>query len=44
MYQYTISITYQGKRYQTNVIADKCATETEIYQIALEQIQKQWGT
>jgi hypothetical protein len=43
MFEYTISITFKGKRYQTNVIADKDATEREVFQIALEQVQKQWG-
>jgi hypothetical protein len=43
MYQYTISIMYQGKQYQTNVIADKDSTEQEIYQLALMQVQNQWG-
>jgi hypothetical protein len=43
MYQYTISIMYQGKQYQTNVIASKESTEQEIYQLALEQVQMQWG-
>lgn len=43
MYQYTISIMYQGKQYQTNVIASKESSEQEIYQLALEQVQMQWG-
>ncbi|MHC0036888.1 BA3454 family stress response protein [Pseudoneobacillus sp. C159] len=43
MCQYTVSILFQGKQYQTNVIADKSISEDEIYQLALEQVQKQWG-
>lgn len=43
MYEYTISVTYKGKQYQTNVLAGKDSTEQEIYQLALEQVQMQWG-
>jgi hypothetical protein len=43
MYEYTLSITFKGKQYQTNVIAGKDSTEQEIYQLALEQVQLQWG-
>lgn len=43
MYEYTISVTFQGKQYQTNVIAEKDSTEQEVYQLALEQVKKQWG-
>lgn len=43
MCQYTISVIFQGKQYQTNVIADKNATEHEVFQLAFEQVQKQWG-
>ncbi|HLO12484.1 MAG TPA: BA3454 family stress response protein [Pseudoneobacillus sp.] len=43
MYQYIISITFQGKQYQTNVITNKDTTELEVFQLALEQVQMQWG-
>jgi hypothetical protein len=43
MYQYTLSITFQGMQYLTNVIADKDTPEQEIYQVALAQVQTQWG-
>jgi hypothetical protein len=43
MYEYTISVMFNGKKYQTNVIADKDSTEQEIYQLALMQVQNQWG-
>jgi hypothetical protein len=43
MCQYTVSILFKGKQYQTNVIADKSISDDEIYQLALEQVQKQWG-
>ena len=42
MYKYTIYVTYEGKIYQTNVIADKNQTEDEIYLIAKDQVLKQW--
>jgi hypothetical protein len=43
MYEYTISVMFNGKQYQTNVIADKNSTDQEIYQLALKQVQSQWG-
>lgn len=42
MQQYTVNVVFQGKSYQTNVIADKYTSEEEILQIAFEQVQKQW--
>lgn len=43
MYEYTIYVTFQGKIYQTNVIANKKKAEEEVYQIAKEQVLKQWA-
>lgn len=43
MYEYIIYVTLKGKIYQTNVIANKNQPEKEIYQIAEEQVLKQWG-
>ncbi len=43
MCQYTIYVTLQGRIYQTNVIANKNQSEEEIYQIAKEQVIKQWN-
>lgn len=43
MFQYTISVTYQGRQYQTNVLAAKDATEQEVFELAFEQVQEQWG-
>jgi hypothetical protein len=43
MYEYTVFITFQGKQYQTNVIALKDLSEQEVYQLALKQVQEQWG-
>lgn len=40
MCQYTVQIVYQGKKYQTNVIADRNTTEEEIHRIATEQVIK----
>jgi hypothetical protein len=42
MYEYTIYVTFQGMKYQTKIITDKNATEEEIYQLAKEQVEKQW--
>lgn len=43
MYKYTIHVHHEGKIYQTNVIANKDQTEEEVYQIAREQVLKQWA-
>ncbi|MBM7653434.1 BA3454 family stress response protein [Neobacillus cucumis] len=43
MYKYTIYVTYKGKVYQTNVLADKNQPEDEVYRIAKEQVEKQWA-
>ncbi|MCQ6280863.1 BA3454 family stress response protein [Bacillus sp. EB600] len=43
MYNYTIYVTFKGKIYQTNVIANKQQSEEEVYQIAQEQVVKQWA-
>ncbi|MGM0879208.1 MAG: BA3454 family stress response protein [Bacillota bacterium] len=42
MYEYTIYVTFKGTIYQTNVIANKKQSEEEVYQIAKEQVLKQW--
>lgn len=42
MCEYIIYVTWQGKLYQTNVIADKKQTEEEIYQLAKKQVLEQW--
>ncbi|MGP4074804.1 BA3454 family stress response protein [Halobacillus sp. K22] len=42
MYKYIINVTVNGKIYQTNVIANKNNSEKEVYQIAKEQVLKQW--
>ncbi|WP_338453030.1 BA3454 family stress response protein [Niallia oryzisoli] len=44
MYVYTIYVTLQGKIYQTNVIANKEQELEEIYQIAKQQVLKQWAS
>ncbi|KKI88477.1 molecular chaperone [Bacillus sp. SA1-12] len=43
MYKYIINVLFKGKIYQTNVIANKNKSEEEVYQIAKEQILKQWA-
>jgi hypothetical protein len=42
MCKYTVYVTLQGKIYQTNVIANKNQSQEEIYNIAKEQVVKQW--
>ncbi|MBZ5750997.1 BA3454 family stress response protein [Metabacillus rhizolycopersici] len=44
MYMYTINVTFKGKIYQTNVIANKNNSKEEVYQIAKEQVLKQWAS
>ncbi|WP_419883033.1 BA3454 family stress response protein [Peribacillus sp. B-H-3] len=41
MIEITVKLDYQGKCYQTNVIARRGTAQEEIYQTAMEQIQKQ---
>ncbi|MEH7111325.1 BA3454 family stress response protein [Neobacillus niacini] len=43
MWEYTIYVPYKGKKYQIKVLANKNQSEEEIYQIAKEQVLKQWG-
>ncbi|WP_428911808.1 BA3454 family stress response protein [Niallia sp. Krafla_26] len=43
MYQYTIYVTLQDKMYQTNVITNKSQPDEEVYQMAKEQVMKQWA-
>lgn len=43
MYEYIIYVTFKGKNYQTNVIANQKYSKEEIYQIAKEQVMKQWA-
>ncbi|WP_156177998.1 BA3454 family stress response protein [Bacillus sp. SA1-12] len=44
MYKYTIHVMFEGKIYQTNVIAQKNKSEKEVYEMAKEQVQKQWAS
>jgi hypothetical protein len=44
MYMYTINVTFKGIIYQTNVIANKNNSKEEVYQIAKEQVLKQWAS
>ena len=42
MIEVTVKLNYRGKNYQTNVIASKDTPETQILQMAREQVAKQW--
>ena len=42
MIQYTIYVTLQDRIYQTNVITNKNQPEEVVYQMAKEQVMKQW--
>lgn len=42
MVQFTVRVNYQGKLYQTNVLAHREDAEDEIYNRAFEQVQRQW--
>lgn len=42
MVQFTVRVNYQGRLYQTNVLAHREDAEEEIYNKALEQVQRQW--
>ncbi|MEH7097045.1 BA3454 family stress response protein [Neobacillus vireti] len=42
MVQVEVKITFEGKSYLTNVIAQRETSEDEILRLATEQIQKQW--
>jgi hypothetical protein len=42
MVQVEVTVTFEGKSYLTNVIANQETSDDEIFQLALEQVQKQW--
>lgn len=42
MLQIEVTITFEGKSYLTNVIADGNTTDEEIMRLAFEQVEKQW--
>ncbi|PGY14245.1 hypothetical protein SAMN05444673_4601 [Bacillus sp. OV166] len=42
MVQVEVTVTFEGKSYLTNVIANRETSDDEIFQLALEQVQKQW--
>jgi hypothetical protein len=42
MVQVEVSITFEGRNYLTNVIADRNTSDEEILKLAFEQVQKQW--
>ncbi|MBT2723567.1 BA3454 family stress response protein [Bacillus sp. ISL-46] len=42
MVQVEVTVTFEGKSYLTNVIANRETSDDELFQLALEQVQKQW--
>ncbi|PLS02757.1 BA3454 family stress response protein [Neobacillus cucumis] len=42
MVQVEVTVTFEGKSYLTNVIANRETTDDEILRLAMEQVQKQW--
>jgi hypothetical protein len=42
MLQVNVKVTFEGKNYLTNVLANPNTPEEEIYRLAYEQVQKQW--
>lgn len=42
MMEITVTVRFQGKNYQTNVITHKGVIEEEIIRLAEDQIRKQW--
>lgn len=43
MVKFTVTVDFQGKVYQTNVLANRDAAQEEIMQVALSQVKKQWA-
>jgi hypothetical protein len=43
MVEVTVTVNYKGRKYYTNVIADKNLPWEKIIRIAEEQVSKQWG-
>lgn len=44
MVKYTVTVDYEGRSYQTNVIADHETTQEDILELALNQVKKQLHT
>jgi hypothetical protein len=44
MLQINVKVTYEGRYYLTNVLANPNTPDEEIYRLAYEQVQKQWQT
>jgi hypothetical protein len=42
MLQVNVKVTYEGKDYLTNVLANPNTPDEEIYRLAFEQVEKQW--
>lgn len=43
MVKFTVTVDFQGKFYQTNVLANRDTKQEEIIQLALSQVKKQWN-
>jgi hypothetical protein len=43
MIEITVTVSFKGKNYKTNVIAKKGITDKAINSIAEKQVLKQWG-
>lgn len=42
MVEVTVTVSFKGKNYITNVITSQNTDEEEIFRVAYEQVQKQW--
>lgn len=42
MVKFTVTVDFQGKSYQTNVLAHRDTAQEEILQLAISQVKKQW--
>jgi hypothetical protein len=43
MFEVMVTVQFRGKKYQTNVIANKGMTCEKIMYIAKQQVVQQWG-
>jgi hypothetical protein len=42
MVKFTVTVDFEGRYYQTNVLAHKDTAKEEIMQLARSQVKKQW--
>jgi hypothetical protein len=43
MIEVTVKLNYKGRNYQTNVIVSKDTPDSQILQMAREQVTRQWA-